>query len=266
MALPARLILKQGGTGKSARDAIMQGLAVTGILNGSDLEETPVWPNMKLPFLLLFARNSSPKSDHQFHFVTPIRENQLSIRGLFRVDYKAAETVSTRSVIEKPWLLKALAVGTVLDVEVIDRLSQGSVADFWKANDLYYRKGYDVSPDLEQRSATDLLELPDFDISDGSFSIGPDLQTWRKRHRRETAHSPRKLALYKSPLVIVPQAQGESRDQPKAFISRSWPVAFSQSNYGFSAAGSEDGEEFASLLYLVVHSELFQHFCLMNSP
>ena len=61
MALPGRIILKQTGNGKAARDAIMRGLTITGILNGSDLEETAVWPNMKLPFLLLFARNAVPE-------------------------------------------------------------------------------------------------------------------------------------------------------------------------------------------------------------
>src|SRR6185437_10339978 len=39
MALPARIILKQAGKGKEARDAVLQALAITGILNGSDLEE-----------------------------------------------------------------------------------------------------------------------------------------------------------------------------------------------------------------------------------
>ena len=87
--------LKQTGNGKAARDAIMRGLTVTGILNGSDLEKTPVWPNMDLPFLLLFARNSRPEPNHQFHFATPIRENPLSSRGQFRLDYKATESVAT---------------------------------------------------------------------------------------------------------------------------------------------------------------------------
>ncbi len=128
MALPGRIILKQSAKGKAARNAILRGLAVTGILNGSHLEKTPVWPKMDLPFLLLFARNSVPKLDHHFHFVTPIRENRLSSRGLFRLDYKAAETVAASAVIEKPWLLKALAVGTVLDVEVTDRLPKESVS------------------------------------------------------------------------------------------------------------------------------------------
>jgi N-6 DNA Methylase len=265
MALPGRLILKQGGAGKAARDAILEGLAVTGILNGSDLEKTPVWPNMDLPFLLLFARNSSPKTDHHFHFVTPVRENQLSRRGLFRLDYKSAETVSAKAVIEKPWLLKTLAVGTVLDVQVIDRLPQGSVAEFWKKHKLKSGQGYNNSPDLEQRPATDLLDLPDFEAADGAFSIPPKLPTWRERYQRETAHFPRQPALYKAPLVIVPRAPGESVREPKAFISLRRAIAFSQSNYGFSAANADQGAVIASALYLAVHSSLYQYFCLMRS-
>jgi hypothetical protein len=265
MALPGRLILKQSGKGKAARDIIMQALAVTGILNGSDLEKTPVWPNMDLPFLLLFARNSHPKLDHQFHFVTPLRENRLSSRGRFRLDYKSAETIATSVVIEKPWLLKALAVGTVLDVEVIDRLPNVSVADFWKANKLYSGQGYNLSPDLEQQPANHLLNLPDFEVSTGSFSISPDLLTWGERHPTQKAHLPRRPALYKSPLVIVPKAPGESAKEPKAFVSLERPIAFSQSNYGFSAAKADQGEIVAAALYLVVHSSLYQYFCLMRS-
>ena len=104
MALPGRVILKQSAEGKAARDAIMLGLAVTGILNGSDLEKTPVWPKMDLPFILLFARNTLPRPDHRFHFATPVRENRLSSRGQFRLDYQAAESLAAQAVIEKPWM------------------------------------------------------------------------------------------------------------------------------------------------------------------
>jgi hypothetical protein len=266
MALPGRIILKQSPTGKAARDTIMRGLSVTGILNGSDLEKTPVWPKMDLPFMLLFARNSVPKPDHHFHFVTPIRENRLSTRGIFRLDYKSAETVAVRAVIEKPWLLKALAVGTVLDVEVVERLPHRLLSEFWDENDLYSGKGYDLSPDLEQRPAVDLCKLPDFEVPEGGFSIPlDDLPTWQERHNRQTAHFPRNQRLYAPPLLIIPQTPHESREQPKAFVSLRTAVAFSQSNYGFSAATAKEGEALVSMLYLVVHSKLFQHFCLMKS-
>jgi len=266
MALPGRIILKQSARGKAARDAIMCGLAVTGILNGSDLEKTPVWPNMDLPFLLLFARNSVPQPGHHFHFATPVRENHLSSRGQFRLDFQAAELVSAEAVVAKPWLLKALAVGTVLDVEVIDRLPRGSLGDFWKTHDLHSGEGYNLSPQLKQRPAALLFNLPDFEVPEQGFSLELEkLPTWRERHRRTTAHSPRSEQLYAPPLVIIPQTPRESREQPKAFVSQAKAIAFSKSNYGFSAATSPDGKVVASALYLAVHSTVYQHFCLMRS-
>lgn len=266
MALPGRVILKQSGKGKLARDAIMSALTVTGILNGSDLEKTPAWPNMDLPFILFFAQNSVPQSEHRFHFATPLRENRLSNRGQFRLDYQAAESVAARAVIEKPWLLKALAVGTVLDVEVIDKLPLGTLGDFWKTHDLYSGLGYNVSPDLEQQSADHLLDLPDFEAPESGFTFRPDdLPTWRDRHKRRTAHFPRNERLYAAPLVIIPKAPHESREEAKAFVSQRRSVAFSQSYYGFSAATAPDGGILTSILLLAVHSSLYQYFCLMRS-
>ena len=147
MALPGRIILRQSGKGKAARDAIMSGLAVTGILNGSDLEKTAVWPNMDLPFILLFARNSLPSIKHHFHFATPVRENRLSSRGQFRLDYQAADTVAAKDVIAKPFLLKAIAVGTVLDAEIVERLEDkgwNTLRDVWDHLSLYCGDGFHI--------------------------------------------------------------------------------------------------------------------------
>ncbi len=265
MALPARIILKQAGRGKEARDTLLRAVSVTGILNGSDLEKTPVWPNMDLPFMLLFARNAVPKPDHTFHFVTPIRENRLSAIGQFRIDYKSAEMVSVQEVIDKPWLLKALGVGTALDVDVIERLPQLSVHQFWQTEHLQSGEGYHLGTALKQRPADHLVVLRDLDVSTSGFGIPDDLKTWGERHQRRTAHGPRSPKLYQPPLVIVPQTQGESRDTPKAFLSLADSLAFSKSFYGFSAAGAEQGDVISALIYLLVHSLLFQHFCLMRS-
>jgi hypothetical protein len=216
--------------------------------------------------MLLFCRNSPPPKDHHFHFVTPIRENNLSSRGLFRLDYKAAETVAARTVIEKPWILKALAVGTMLDVDVIDSLPNCSLRDFWEASDLYSGEGYNLSPKRKQRSAKHLFELKDFEAPNTGFSIRPDeLSTWLARRKRQTAHFPRSERLYAPPLVIIPKAPGESVTEPKAFLSLEEPLAFSKSNYGFSAAGVEQGDVLACALYLAAHSSLYRYFCLMRS-
>lgn len=264
MALPGRIILKQGGKGKAARDAILRGLTVTGILNGSDLEKTAVWPNMDLPFLLLFGRNSRPEPGHHFHFVTPVRENRLSSNGQFRLDYKSAETVSAQDVIEKPWLLKALAVGTVLDVQVIDKFPSHTIGAFWTQNGLASGKGYDLSSG--EQSLDHLLNLRDFEPPEDTFALDPKkLLLWRQRHEQRRAHRAPGAPLYASPLLIVPEAPRESRQQPKAFISLAESIAFSRSNYGYSSAGAAEGQALASTLYLTIHSSLFQHFCLMTS-
>lgn len=267
MALPARIILKQGNRGKAAREAILRALAITGILNGSDLEKTPVWPNMDLPFILLFARNLVPSQYHHFHFVTPLRESRLSRIGLFRLDYKSAQSVSAQEVIAKPWLLKALAVGTLLDVDIIDKLPKASIGSFWcKANSLYSGAGYNLSKNIKQESADHLMELPDFDLRSAGFSIPfGSLPTWFERHKRKTANQPRDRKLYEAPVLIVPQAIRASRESPKAFPSFNRPIAFSQSFYGFSAAEKPDGEMLVALLYLIVHSKLFLYFCLLRS-
>jgi len=123
MALPARILLKQSDQGRSARAALIHGLEITGIINGSNLSDTAVWPNMNQPFILFFARNSVPPPEHRFYFATPVLESRLNRRGLFRLDYQAAEPVAANSVVQKPWLLKTLGVGTSLDAEVTDRLT-----------------------------------------------------------------------------------------------------------------------------------------------
>ncbi|MGB9486582.1 MAG: N-6 DNA methylase [Terriglobia bacterium] len=269
MALPGRIILRQDGMGKRARDAMMRGLAVTGILNGSDLEKTPVWPNMDLPFLLLFARNSVPEPDHHFHFATPIRENRLTSRGRFRLDYQAAETIAAEAVVEKPWLLKALAVGTQLDFEVVEKIQQKAptkLGEFWRPPRLDSGVGYKIAPGLKQGSANDLLDLLDFEKPPAGFHIDLEsLKKWRERNHRKEVHSTGNISLYRAPLLIIPQAPGEGRENPKSFRSPKTGICFSQSYYGYSSSEHPEGELLNSMLYLLTHSLLFQHFCLVHS-
>ncbi len=266
MALPARMIFKQDGNGKAARDAVLQSLAITGILNGSDLEQTQVWPEMHLPFMLLFARNSVPEPHYRFHFVTPVRENPLSTLGQFRIDYKSAETIGVRDVVDTPWLLKALAVGTSLDADVTLRFSRstGTVRGYFSREKLESGKGYDLAPG--SYSTKDLRGgIRDFEVPDSGFAMSRNLSWWHERHSQPTIHRTPDVSLYDPPLVIIPEAPRESLNQPKAFVSWDAPVAFSRSHYGYSTARSSDPELVASILYVAVHSRLFQHFCLMAS-
>jgi methylase of polypeptide subunit release factors len=125
LALDARLILTQSGPGKIARDSIFRAMTVTGILNGSDLAQTDVWANHAMPWMLFWALNEKPATtEYDFHLLTPVREDRLCQKSLFRLDYQSAFTITARSVIERGWLLKALAMGTILDVQVQDKLEK----------------------------------------------------------------------------------------------------------------------------------------------
>ena len=267
MALPGRIILKQSTSGRLARKALLRGLMVTGILNGSNLEKTPVWPNMDLPFMLLFARNAVPSAQHRFSFLSPIREEALSQRSDFRLDYRSAQAVSVDSAVTKPWLLKSLGLGTILDVEVIDKISNRAfpkVSDVW-AN-LPTGEGYNMSLSLKQTPAGHLVDLPDFKVRKREFDIQvKNLTPWGQSHGRNTAHSPRPPSLYSPPLVILAQTPGARRDLPKAYLFEDQPVAFSKSFYGYSTAGHDHAKGLAQLLYLIVHSQLWTHHYLTHS-
>ena len=269
MALPARILFKQSGQGRTARGALMRGLAVTGIINGSNLPETDVWPKMKQPFMLFFARNAIPPPSHQFYFATLLRERRLNDRGLFRLDYQAAEPVAANAVTEKPWLLKTLAIGTSLDADIVERLTLlgwKTVAKLWKPPTLWTSTGYILSAGQPQNAEARLARLLDFEPPKRGYRIEfEDLVPFRQKHGQATAHRPREDQVYKPPLIVIPQTPGPERAAPRSFRSIDAELCFSQSYYGFSAAGHPEGEVLVSLLYLITHSLLFHYFCLMVS-
>jgi hypothetical protein len=79
--LHARLLFQQGEAMPKARAALFAALDVTGIINGAELRNTKVWPEIAAPFCLLFATNRRPGPGSGFRFVTPRIEESLSPRG-----------------------------------------------------------------------------------------------------------------------------------------------------------------------------------------
>ncbi len=157
MALPGRIFLKQTTSGTQAFNAILHGIEITGILNGSNLSDTAVWPGMNQPFMLFFARNRVPAIDHLFNFVTPHFEKHLNEKGRIRIDYQSAQPVAAFEAAKDLRLLKTLAVGTSLDVEVVrklDELGWPTVESYWKSQGLYSGLGYNRSPKRKQMDAS----------------------------------------------------------------------------------------------------------------
>ena len=200
MALPGRIFLKQSEPGTRAFNAILRGVEITGILNGSNLSDSAVWPDMNEAFMLFFARNRVPAADHYFYFVTPHFEKHLNDKGRIRIDYQSAQPVGASEVAKDSRLLKTLAVGTALDVEVVrklDDLEWPTVESYWESQGLYSGVGYILSPKQDQYDVSFMRKLPNFvPPENGCFSV--DVSSLLE-FGHSTALRPRCIELYTPP-------------------------------------------------------------------
>ena len=181
MALPARILLKQGKIPCHARATLLKWLEVTGVINCANLRKTKIWPDVDAPFLLLFANNRKPKENHSLRFITPYPDTNLNGLGEMRIDAKATQPVEIQAAIEQPWLWKALSVGTSLDFDVISRIKTAKgipLNEYWV--DSYATcQGYLLALSQKQNPAAALKVLPDL-------------------------HSPQRLKRLKHQLLVLP--------------------------------------------------------------
>lgn len=276
LAMPARILGRTTGTGLAAWHAILNALQVTGIINGANLRKTAVWEGVDVPFCLFFARNDVPNEGYRLNYAAPTFEPGMNSTGRFRIDYEGAHSVSVADIKAQPWLLKALSIGTWLDVEIMRTLLDAAPRTLrdrwaeWDPNHVRTGLGFNRSPDSDQTVVDFLAELPVFEPPDHGFAIeyeklikyGSRFGTDAKG--QSSAHMPRRKELYQPPLVILPQAPGADPSQPSAYLADR-PLAFSQSYYGYSCRGFPAAQSLASLIFLVAHSTLFRYFALMVS-
>ena len=268
LVLPGRILFKQRRVPANAREALFRAVSVTGIINCSNLSDTNVWPKTKQPFMLLFARNRRPKPNHALRWVTPYCDIGLNARGEIRIDSKSVEPVAIETAFAEPWLWKALAIGTSLDVEIVRRVEAASgrpVKKYWETDlGLISGNGYQIKEKQKsQNDATHLNGLPNLDSTDRfRFVVVPEEL---KPFVRKTAFRPRPRELYRAPLVLMKEAPGLDRSKGFALLSFA-DVAFNESFHGFSAYGLADGEHLVRYLHLFIHSSLWMHFALLRSP
>jgi hypothetical protein len=267
MALPARILLKQEDIPRCARETMFRLIEVTGIINGSNLSDTEVWPRMQQPFLLLFARNQRPKHGQVVRFVTPHCDTVLNRKGEVRIDAKSVQPIEVATTFDEPWLWKALAVGTSLDVEVIRRIKAASARPlqaYWERYlGLVSSNGYMVKESQIQRDASFLRGLPDLNSTRlFRFVVRPEEL---KPFCRTRVCWPRKREVYSAPLVLVKTSPGVSPSDGRALLCLA-DVAFNESFYGYSGAGHPDGQLLVRYLHLLVHSSIWLYYSLLVSP
>lgn len=270
LALDARFLLKQTDVGINARGAWLKAVQVTGILNGSDLEKTPVWGGHDQPWILLWNKNRVPDLEsHGFHYVAPIRENELTKRGEFRVDYQASHKVTVQSVLDKPWLFKALSIGSVLDVQVTEKLcllaKKQSVGSFWQSDIPISCRGIDVRPFKDAECPDWLIDLEIFDGETKDLLSQGKFPTYRQRHGDRKPNNTRSESNFRAPVICIRRGPGETRDSIKSYRLPNRTIAFSKNYFGYSAHWHSEAELLCALLHIIAHSQVFQHYSLMRS-
>ncbi|MFT3837951.1 MAG: N-6 DNA methylase [Myxococcaceae bacterium] len=260
----ARWLFGQARTMIQARNDLLQSISITGILNGTALRDTNVWPNIRHPFCIVFATNEAPAPGSTFQFVSPSLDtvpdsNQVRLR----IDWSDAVDVDVNAVIERPWVLKARFRGGAFDVEVIEKLRRKGVplGEYLAGLKTGLENGYKLGAHHDgQTGAKHMRGFPDLRGCEPDFFV--DAKTLPE-FSRSTLHRPRDWRIYRGPLLLVRGSIRADSTAPRATISLAETLAFDERFDGASFADVPNGEDIARYLQLVLQSSVFKHALLM---
>jgi hypothetical protein len=264
-ALHGRLLFKRSDPGERARQALFRGLRVLGVLNGSALRETNVWPGVKAQFCLLFAENRASSSEDLFTYVSPVIDDELNRCGHLRIDPSSAALLSSKAVEDEPWLFKTLFRGTMLDAGVIRVLQSAEnlpMAKYLKQFDIEPTTGYTRgSPSARRTPAVDLQGLPDLSHRSQYRLFRQPLDHLKPFVYEKLKRVPGRDT-FRAPLIILRESPGE-RIREAATLALS-DVVFCESFYGISCKSHPQPDLLSRYLSLVLNSDLFPYFALMQ--
>ena len=283
LALGARLLFQQGDGMPEARGALFEALDVTGVINGTALRETRLWPNSRAPFCLLFAKNRRPPAGAGFRFISPQLEDDLNNAGGLRVDAHNAAVVTWQQVAQRPEILKILFRGSRIDLEIIERMTSRSpttLRAYW--GDLFgwsrgrprqtgngyqrlrrssrHRKDGDGKPGV---SAAYLHGLPEL-TTEAMNSILIDDSKLGPLFSSPRIHDPRPRTLFQAPLLIVHESPPASSGRVRTAVAEQ-DLLFGQSYHGYSTHGHMDGLRLVRYLALLIGSHPALWYVLMAS-
>jgi len=281
-ALHGRLLFLQGDGMSQARSALFRAFDVSGVINGSELRQTQVWPEISAPFCLMFARNQLPPPGAAFRFVTPHLEVGLNGTGTMRIDAANAEFVSPAQIAERPELLKILFRGTALDLEVFNRIAtRGLVTleEYWRicfgerrgklrqAGNGYQRlrdssrirKTGDGKQGVSATYLSDLQELTQ-DAMDGLLVDVKKLTDFKQ----ERIHDPRPRELFKAPILLVHESLPVDSGRIRVAVAEA-DLIFNQSYHGYSTHGHPHENLLAHYLTLLLSSKVAIWWALITS-
>jgi hypothetical protein len=284
-ALHARLLFHRRNGMADARSSLFGSVEVTGIINGTELRDTEVWPGISAPFCILFARNNTPTAGSGFRFVSPNLDGPLNRNGGWRIDTSFAEFVTSEEVRNRPEILKILFRGTRLDLDLYDRIRNNEFPTF----EMYWNKGFEKKGDRLKNSGIGYKKIHRDTVlnktGDGLRGYSSDIisnipvLTDKKFQGMvidanryplfETLNLPRldrvrTLDLYSGPLLLVKEVPPVKHARVRSSVVLD-NLVFSQSYHGYSARDYEHGEQLVKYLSLVMGSKLLLWYALITS-
>jgi hypothetical protein len=282
-ALHARLLFQQGDGMAEARQALFESLDVTSIINGVELRQTKVWPDISAPFCILLATNRIPSAGAGFRLVSPRLEEKLNGAGCMRIDALNAEIVPSRQLAETPDILKILFRGTKADLGIIERIrSQGypTLESFWReaigisdhGHLLGSGNGYQkLRPSSRVRQKGDGLPGVDASYLHGLPEITAESlarvsidSSLLDTFSLDRIHDPRSIDLFAGPVVVVHKSPPAATGRIGVALSEN-QVIFTESFYGYSPHAHSAANTLARYLTLVLGSKLAVWMALVTS-
>jgi N-6 DNA Methylase len=284
-ALHGRLLFQRGEGMDKAFMAICRSVDVTGIINGAEVRQSKVWPNVAAPFCLLFARNVASPPGAGFRYISPHLEGPLTETGGWRIDPAQTETVISDRLEERPELLKILFRGTSLDLEVFERLSAKgypTFGEYWSKlhggtanqpqcagqgykNLLNGSKPNPNEDNLPGYSAEKMYDLPALEHHDFN-SVFLDTSQYRlfRDLNKPRLEARRNLSLYQGPMLLVKKSPAAGYDRLQAAVSLT-NLAFNQTYYGYTAHQRESADSLVKYLCLMISSKIALWHALITS-
>ena len=277
-ALHGRILFQQGDGMHDARKALFHALDVTSVVNGSELRQTRVWPEISAPFCILFARNQMPSEGSGFRLVTPRLERLLNRSGSMRIDSASAEIVTTRQISENPPILKILSRGSQADLEVYDRILSKNFPTLegcWSTifgDQAVSGNGYQkLRRSSRVRKQGDGKKGASADHLNGLPEITPEAMQGvlispraLGEFRRARIHDPRPRDLFRGPLLIVQKSPPAGLGRIRVAVSKR-DVVFNETYYGYSAHAHPDGMAIVQYFAMMLGSKPALWFALMTS-
>jgi len=279
LALHANLLFRRTPEGVRARAQLFEGLTVTGLLNGSALRQTKVWPHHEAPFALVFARNNRPPAGSGFSYVCPVYDRSLNAEGYMRVDPSARHPVVVAELHDQPWLLKTLFRGGSMDAPIVERILGSSevppLSEWWPAD--FSSRGF-IRGNTHQEPCTELrgrdelfdhgaegVEVPSTALrpcKDATMTR-PRTSEWKHDHpdEYERGLAPR---VFRGPVVAIRRVPRVDPRLALAMMS-SRDMLYDDSFLGFSAAWHPDGIRLAKYLTVFLNSRIALYTLLMSA-